>query len=48
MFSDPRAASTDYGALAARLTEALGLGRPPIAVCLADRPPAAVDGPPRP
>jgi uncharacterized protein (DUF169 family) len=48
MFSDPRAASTDYAALAARLTEALGLDRRPIAVCLADRPPAAVAGPARP
>jgi uncharacterized protein (DUF169 family) len=48
MPTEPVTAPTDHAALAARLTEALGLARPPIAVCLTDRPPAGVAGPPRP
>jgi uncharacterized protein (DUF169 family) len=41
-------APTGYATLAARLTEVLGLDRPPIAVCLADQAPVGVAGPPRP
>jgi uncharacterized protein (DUF169 family) len=48
MSSQPGTVPPDYPTLAARLTEALGLTRGPVAVCLADRPPAGVGRPSRP